>query len=51
VDIAGKTSNRYVPTSDDLGHTLRLRVTASNSVGTSTPAISAQTGSVAPSTP
>jgi len=26
VDIAGKTTNRYVPTSDDLGHTLRLRV-------------------------
>jgi hypothetical protein len=41
VDIGGATAATYVPTADDIGHTLRVRVTARNSIGarssTSTP--------------
>jgi hypothetical protein len=41
VDISGATASTYVPTADDLGHALRVRVTARNSLGsrssTSTP--------------
>jgi hypothetical protein len=41
VDIGGATASTYVPTADDIGHTLRARVTARNSIGarssTSTP--------------
>src|SRR5256885_1411255 len=41
VDIGGATASTYVPTADDIGRTLRVRVTARNSLGarssTSTP--------------
>src|SRR5216110_642787 len=41
VDISGARASTYVPTADDLGHALRVRVTARNSLGsrssTSTP--------------
>jgi hypothetical protein len=49
--IAGKTHNTYIPTNDDAGFVLRLRVVATNSVGSSTPATSAPTGIVAASVP
>src|SRR4051795_2195943 len=33
VDISGARASTYVPTADDLGHALRVRVTAGNSLG------------------
>jgi hypothetical protein len=44
--IAGATGATYTPTGDDVGHTLRVVVTASNAPGTGT-ATSAQTAVVA----
>jgi hypothetical protein len=47
-DIPAKTANRYTPGSDDLGHTLRVRVVATNPAGSSDPATSASSGVVHP---
>jgi hypothetical protein len=46
VSIAGATSNRYKPTADDVGSTLRADVTATNPAGTGGPARTASTGVV-----
>ena len=46
VDIAGATGSSYLLQAADVGHTLRVVVTATNGSG-STPATSAQTGAVA----
>jgi hypothetical protein len=46
--IAGATGRSYTPTTTDIGHTLRVRVTARNSSGSGT-ATSAATGVVPPS--
>src|SRR6476659_6838276 len=46
--IPGATGRSYPPTTSDIGHTLRVRVTARNSSG-STTATSAATGVVPPS--
>jgi Ig domain of plant-specific actin-binding protein len=46
--IPGATGKSYTPTTTDIGHTLRVRVTARNSSG-STSATSAATGVVPPS--
>jgi subtilisin family serine protease/fibronectin type 3 domain-containing protein len=46
--IEGATATTYTLTSTDIGSTLRVAVTASNSAGTSTPASSAQTAEVKP---
>jgi hypothetical protein len=46
--IPGATGRSYTPTTTDIGHTLRVRVTARNSSGSST-ATSAATGVVPPS--
>ena len=35
-DIAGASDERYVPTGDDVGHTIRVRVTAQNAGGAAT---------------
>jgi hypothetical protein len=40
-DIAGATSSSYTPTGDDVGHTVRVVITATNAAGTSTPTASA----------
>ena len=45
-DLSGATQSSFTPGSADVGHALRVRVTASNSVGTGT-AISAPTAAVA----
>jgi hypothetical protein len=44
--ISGRTRNRYTPVADDSGHTLRVRVVATNPAGTSARATSAPTGVV-----
>ena len=49
VDIAGATGSSYLLQAADVGHTLRVVVTATNGSG-STPATSAQTGVVAAAT-
>ena len=46
--IAGATKKTYVPTAADVGHTLRVTVTARNSAG-ATPATSAPSAVVSPS--
>lgn len=46
VDISGATSSSYVLASADVGNTVRLQVTATNSLGNAT-ATSTQTGTVA----
>lgn len=48
VAIPGATGRGYTPTTTDIGHTLRVRVTARNSSGSGT-ATSASTGVVPPS--
>jgi hypothetical protein len=45
-DIPGQTRNRYRPDAADVGHTLRVRVVASNSAGSSAPAVSPPSGVV-----
>lgn len=45
--IPGSTGKSYTPTTTDIGHTLRVRVTARNSSGSAT-ATSAATGAVSP---
>jgi len=45
-DISGRTRYTYTPVSDDVGHTLRVRVVASNTAGDGAPATSAPTGVV-----
>jgi hypothetical protein len=47
--ISGATSQTYVPTAEDVGHDLRAQETASNSGGSSSPAVSRPTAVVAPS--
>ena len=47
-DIAGATGTSYRVTGDDLGKTIRARVTASNAGGSGAPAESAPTGVVTP---
>ncbi|HEY1834136.1 MAG TPA: IPT/TIG domain-containing protein [Solirubrobacteraceae bacterium] len=49
--IATASSSSYAVTSADVGSRLRVKVTASNGVGSGTPATSAQTAVVASSTP
>ena len=49
-NIAGASASGYVPSAADVGHTLRVVVTASNDSG-STPATSAQTAAVLISAP
>lgn len=44
--IGGATASAYVPTSANLGHTLRVSVVATNAVGPSAPATSAATSAV-----
>src|SRR6202043_2775373 len=44
--ISGATASTYVPVSADVGNTLTISVTATNSFGSSTPATSAATSSV-----
>jgi hypothetical protein len=44
--IAGADDSTYVPTSDDGGETIRLQVTAGNSGGPGTPALSAPTSAI-----
>jgi hypothetical protein len=44
--IGGATARIYTPTGADVGHTLRVSVTARNASGASTPATSAATGIV-----
>jgi thermitase len=48
--ISGASSASYIPKSTDVGMTLRVAVTAYNSIGTSTPAISEPTGAVVQAT-
>jgi hypothetical protein len=48
--ISAATAITYAPTSDDLGHTLRVTVSAANSSG-ATPATSAQTAAVTIASP
>jgi hypothetical protein len=50
VEIGGATGNTYVPTSADVGETLRFRVIASNAGGSSE-AVSAATNAVDPAPP
>jgi len=45
-DLAGRTASGYTPGAADVGHTLRVRITATNPAGTSAPATSAPTGVV-----
>ena len=45
--IAGATSSSYLLAAADVGHTIRVQVTASNGAGSSTPASSAATAAVA----
>src|SRR5437762_792442 len=45
-DISGATTSTYVPSADDVGHALRVRVTARNSLG-SRSSTSTPTGAVA----
>jgi hypothetical protein len=49
--IPGKTHTTYIPTNNDAGFVLRLRVVATNATGSSDPATSAPTGVVSPSVP
>jgi hypothetical protein len=55
MDIVGATGSTYAPSAPDVGHALRLRVTATNAGGPSEPATSAATAAVlaapAPATP
>ena len=46
-DIGGATHNSYTLTNSDVGHTVEVEVTASNSGGSSAPASSAPTATVA----
>ena len=48
--VSGATSSSYVPTSDDVGQRLRLRVTATNSLGVQTVASNASAPVLAPTT-
>jgi hypothetical protein len=45
-NISGATGQTYTLTTTDVGHTIRVQETASNSEGTSTPEVSAQTAVV-----
>jgi Arylsulfotransferase (ASST) len=45
-DIEGKTGEGYRPVVDDAGHSLRVRVVATNALGDSAPAVSAPSGVV-----
>src|SRR5207245_2327590 len=49
--ISGATTQTYVPVAADVGHTLRVQETASNSEGSSAPATSAATSAVVPPVP
>jgi hypothetical protein len=49
--IFGATGEAYNPSSNDIGHTIRVQETASNASGNSLPASSAQTAVVAALTP
>jgi iron transport multicopper oxidase len=49
-EIAGAVAQTYVPTSSDVGHTIRVRETASNAGGSGAPARSVPTATIA-STP
>ena len=49
--IPGATGHTYVLTSNEVDHTIRVQVTANNSVGSSIPATSAPTSLVAPLAP
>src|SRR5205807_2626913 len=49
-EIAGAVAQTYVPTSSDVGHTIRVRETASNAGGSGAPATSVPTATIA-STP
>jgi hypothetical protein len=46
VDIPGQTTNHYKPLAGDTGHTLRVRVVATNPAGSSAPATSPPSGVV-----
>src|SRR5207245_2894559 len=46
-EITGATAQTYVPTSSDVGHTIAVQETASNSGGPGEPATSAPTATVA----
>jgi len=50
-EIAGATAQTYVPTSSDVGHTIRVRETASNARGAGEPATSTATPSQSSRTP
>jgi alpha-tubulin suppressor-like RCC1 family protein len=50
-EISGSGEQHYVAVSGDVGHTLRVRETASNAGGSSAPAQSAQTAIVKPAAP
>ena len=49
--LSDATAQTYVPTADDVGHTLQVQETASNDGGASTPVTSAPTRAVEPPTP
>src|SRR5439155_3464318 len=49
--IAGATGQTYVPVPGDVGHTIRVRETASNEGGTSIPSTSNATAVVLPAAP
>src|SRR5205807_3699475 len=49
--IAGATAQTYVPAAADVGHTIRVRETASNAGGSSVPATSEATAAVLPAAP
>src|SRR5204863_24845 len=49
--IAGATNQTYVPVAEDVGHTIRVRETASNAGGSSSPATSNASATVLPALP
>jgi Ig domain of plant-specific actin-binding protein len=51
VDIPGATASHYTPTGADVGHTVRVVVTATNEAGTSTPTASTPVAIKASSAP
>src|SRR4051812_7677985 len=51
VELPGRNHSTYIPTNDDAGSVLRLSVIGHNSVGDSSPVLSAPTGVVAASVP